>query len=61
MARNKETFTYEIKAEANTTQAENKINSLVDKINSSTSKSTIDTKGIDDAIRKLNSLKKKQQ
>jgi hypothetical protein len=34
---------------------------LVDKINSSTSKSTVDTKGIDAAIRKLDSLKKKQQ
>lgn len=59
MARNKETFTYEIKAEANTTQAENKINSLVDKINSSTSKSTVDTKGIDEAIKKMEKLKKK--
>lgn len=59
MARNKETFTYEIKAEANTTQAENKINSLVDKINSSANKGTVDTKGIDEAIKKMEKLKKK--
>ena len=59
MARNKETFTYEIKAEANTTQAENKVNSLLDKINSSTSKSTVDTKSIDEAIKKIEKLQKR--
>ena len=61
MARNKETFTYEIKAEANTKDAENKINSMLNKLETAVSGGGINVDGIDKAVKQLNTLKRKQQ
>ena len=61
MARNKETFTYELKAEANTKDAENKINSMLNKLETALGGSGINVEGVDKAVKQLNNLKRKQQ